>query len=142
MSTAGARWGGRMDASSAMARHWCRSSAARSVRAVGWFVQSLTLSDQDFLGRPLDRLPSTVPWKMVLDKVSWREMWPYQASFRRLTVARSGSCLPANMVTSCLTNSFVLCSVYEMCSSFLRHLCSKACMRLSRSAVSVQLSHP
>ena len=23
---------------------------------------------------------------------SWREMWPYQASFRRLTVAMSGSC--------------------------------------------------
>ena len=48
MNAAGARWGGRMDAFSAMARHCWRSSAARSVWAVGWFVQSLMLSDQDF----------------------------------------------------------------------------------------------
>ena len=55
-------------------------------------VHSLVLSIQHFLSRPRRRPTSTAPWRMVVERPSWRVTDPNHASFRLLTVARSGSC--------------------------------------------------
>ena len=34
-------------------------------------------------GRPLRRLPSTVSWSIIFDRVSWRQTWPNHDSLRR-----------------------------------------------------------
>ena len=86
-------------------------------------------------------LPSRVPCVTVFAMVLCRVMWPNQESLHRFTVANKGSCFPAKEPTCCLTYSFVLCSVYEIRRSFLKHFVSNACTRLSVSAVRVQLSH-
>ena len=81
---------------------------------MGRDVHSLTLSIQHFLCRPRRRLPSNVPWRMVLERLSWRVTCPNYSSFRLLTVARRGSCGPTRKLLSFRTQSLVLCSKQEM----------------------------
>ena len=83
-----------------------------------------------------------VPWMMFLAMVLCRVMCPNKGSLRCLTVSNKGSCIPARESTCCLTYSFVLCSMYEIHRSLLKHFFSNVCSRLSVSAVRVQLSHP
>lgn len=80
-----------------------RSSADLSRVCKLQSVHSLMLSIQAFLCLPLPRFPSTVPCRMVFDREVCLVTWPYQVSFRRLTVESRGSCSPAWVVTSCLT---------------------------------------
>ena len=103
MIVAADHWGAMVDVRAVKDHHSSLSSAWLRREAMLQPVQSFTLSNQDFLCLPLRRLPSTVPWSMVLDRDSWRETWPYQASLRRFAVARSGSCLLTWVVTFCLT---------------------------------------
>ena len=57
-------------------------------------VHSLMLSIQRFLCRPRRHPSSKMPWRMVLERLSWPVTCPNHASFRLLTVARRGSCGP------------------------------------------------
>ena len=52
---------------------------------MGRDVHSLMLSIQHFLFRPQRRQPSTVSWRMVSEKLSWRVTYQNHASFRLLT---------------------------------------------------------
>ena len=51
-------------------------------------VHSLMLSIQHFLYRSRRRLPCRVPWRKVLERLSWGVTCPNHASFSLLTVAR------------------------------------------------------
>ena len=83
-------------------------------------------SFQHFLCRPRRHPPSKVPRRMLMERLSWRVTCPNHASFRLLTVARSGSCGPTRKLILLRTQSLVLCSKLEMWKSFLRHLVSTA----------------
>ena len=51
----------------------------------------LMLTIQHLRCQPWRRLPSKVPWRMVLERPSWHVTCPNHASFRLLTVAGRGS---------------------------------------------------
>ena len=75
-----------------------RSSSSRflqealaSSSCMGRNTHSLMLSIQHFLCRPRRCPPSEMPWRMVLERLSWRVTCPNLASFRLLTVARRAS---------------------------------------------------
>ena len=57
-------------------------------------VHSLTLSFQHLLCQPRRCPHSKVPWKIVLERLSWRMACLNHESFRLLPVARRGSCGP------------------------------------------------
>ena len=78
---------------------------------------NLMLSIQHFLCRLRSRLPSKVPWRMVLERLSRRVT---SANVRLLTVARRGSCGPTRILISLCTQSLVLCSKDEMRRIFFR----------------------
>ena len=48
-------------------------------------VLSLTLSIQHFLCRPRRRPPSKVPWRMTMERLSWRVTYPNHTNVRLLT---------------------------------------------------------
>ena len=50
-----------------------------------------------------------VPWRMVLERLLRRVTCPNHASFRLLTVARSGSCGPTRELILLRTQSLLLC---------------------------------
>ena len=57
-------------------------------------IHSLMLSILDFLCCPWCHPPSKVPWRMALERLSWRATYTSHASFRLLTVTRRGFCEP------------------------------------------------
>ena len=71
---------------------------------------SKVLFIQHFLCRTQHRPPSKVPWKMVLEKLSWHVACSNHEIFRLLTVARRGSCGPTKKLILLRTQSSVLCS--------------------------------
>ena len=97
-----------------------------SSSSMGRDVHSLMLSIQHFLCRPRRRSPSKVPWRMVLERMWWRVTCPNHVSFRLLTIARRGSCLPSRKLILLRTQSLVLRSKEEMRRSFLVRLVPKA----------------
>ena len=98
------------------------------------------LSIQHICCLPLLLLPSTDPCMMVLVRELCRLTCPYQVSFLRFTVSRSSSCGPVSSSTRFRTNSFVLCSVYDIRNNFRNAFISNACILLHVSAFKVQLS--
>ena len=70
---------------------------------------SLMLSIQHFLSKPR-RLPSKIPLRMVLERLSWFVTCPNHASFRLLTVAKRFSCGLTRKLIMLRTQSLVLCS--------------------------------
>ena len=62
-----------------------------SSSGMGRYVRSLMLSIQPFLCWPWCHPPSKVPWRMVLERLSWSVTCPNHASFCFVTVARSDS---------------------------------------------------
>ena len=75
---------------------------------MGRDVQSLKLSIQHFFCRPRRRPPFYVPWRMVLERLSWRVTYPNHENVRLLTVARRGSCAPTWKLILLPTRSLVL----------------------------------
>ena len=57
-------------------------------------VHSLMLPIQHFFCWPQHRPSSKMPWRMVLERLSWHVTCQNHASFRLLTVAGRGSCEP------------------------------------------------
>ena len=108
-------------------------TALVSSSRMGRDVHALMMSNQHFLRRPQRRSVSKVHWRMDSERLSWRVTCPTQASFRLMTVARSGSCGPTRKLILVRTQSLVLCSKYEMRRSLLRHLVSKAWIFLFQS---------
>ena len=64
--------------------------ATVSSSGMGRDGQSLTLAIQDFLCRPRRRPLTKVPWRMVLERLSWRVTCPTHTTFRLLSIARRG----------------------------------------------------
>ena len=72
----------------------------------GWVEGSI----QHFLYRPRRHSPSGVPWRMVLERLSWHVIYKNHVSFHLLTVARRDSRgLLGKLILLC-TQSLVLCS--------------------------------
>ena len=103
---------------------FCKSIV--SSYGMGRDVHSLILSIQHFLCQPQHRPLSNMPWRMVLERLSWLETCPNDASFCFTTVARRDSCGPKRKLILLCTKSLVLCSKKEMWRSFLRSLVLKA----------------
>ena len=101
-------------------------------------VHSGMLSSHLFLCLPRLLPPWTVPCMTVLASPEDLVMWPYHLSFRCLTVVRRSSWGPIACRVLLRTSSLVMCSLYVMPRSFLRHLISMACILFSVSAVNVQ----
>ena len=81
-----------------------------AVSGTGRDVHSLILSIQHFLCRPWHCPTSNVPWRMVLEMLSWRVTCLNHASFHLLTVARRASCgLPRELILLC-TQWLLMCS--------------------------------
>ncbi|GFR91416.1 transformer-2 protein homolog beta [Elysia marginata] len=103
-------WGRRGDLRAEEAvffRHASLSEADLTSSYIAIPVHSLMLSHQAFFCRPRLRLPSTVPWRIVLERLLCLVTCPNQASFRRFTVASKGSCGPTYATTNSQTDSFV-----------------------------------
>ena len=101
-------------------------------------VHSGMLSSHLFLCLPRLLPPWTVPCMTVLASPVDLVMWPYHLSFHCLTVVRRSSCGPMACRVLFRTSSLVMCSLYVMPRSFLKHLISMACILFSVSAVNVQ----
>ena len=71
------------------------------------------LSIQHCLCWPWRHTPSKVPWRMVLERLSWHMTHPNHASFHLLTVASRGSCGPTRKLILLPTQSLVLCSKWR-----------------------------
>ena len=74
-----------------------------SSSSMGRDVHSMILSDlsiQYFLCWPRHSPPSQVPWRVVLERLSWRMTYPHHASFCLLTAARTSSCGPTRKASS------------------------------------------
>ncbi|GFR71588.1 hypothetical protein ElyMa_003817000 [Elysia marginata] len=103
-------WGRRGDLraeESVFCRHASLFEADLTSSYIAIPVHSLMLSLQAFFCRPRLRLPSTMPWRIVLERLSCLVTCPNQASFRRFTVASKGSCGPTYATTNSRTDSFV-----------------------------------
>lgn len=131
--------GGAILESNVRDRHTFWPSAAFISVPGDCFVQSLTLSIQAFHCLPLLHLPSVVPWRMFLDRVSWRLSWPYQGSFHCFTTGKSGGCSLARALTCSFTHSLVLCSVMVRTTTSYSFYFQ---MLGSNSALRVQFSQP
>ena len=92
------------------------------------------------LPKPWHHPPSKVPWRMVLERLSWRVLCPNHASFHFLTVARC-SCGPTRKLVSLCTQSLVLCSKQEI-QRLLRHLVLIAWILFSESASRFHVLQP
>ena len=79
---------------------------------------SLMLPIQHFPCRPRRRPPFCVPWRMVLERLSWCVTCPSHASFRLLTVARRSSCGTTRQLILLRAQSLVLCSKVEDTKKF------------------------
>ena len=71
-------------------------------------AHSLMLSIQHFLCWPRRSPPSKMPWRKVLERLSWRVTCPDLASFPLSTVARGGYCRPTRKLILLLTQPFNL----------------------------------
>ena len=116
------------------------SSAMGSNDDIDWPVHSLMLSLHDLRGILLRWLPSTVPWSIIFGSVSWRHAWPSHVSLRRLTIDSKSSC--SDVRRGYRPVSIHMLSIWHAKHSPVSFLFLKARIRLSRSAVSVQMSHP
>ena len=72
---------------------------------MGSDVHSLMLSIQYFLCWPQCRPPSKMPWRMVLERLSWCVTCMNHASFCLLTVASRGPCGPTRKLILLYTQS-------------------------------------
>ena len=119
---------------SAMTAHRPPSSVMCSNYDIDWPVHSLMLS---LRGLRLRRPPPTVPCSMIFSSVSlsWWQTWPNHDSLRRLMVGSKSFWRPARILTCCHTYSFVWYAKHSPVAFVFRS-------RLSKSAVSVQFSHP
>ena len=102
------RWGETADEETDVRRQPALSVAWMSSSGMLRVVHSLTLSSQLFLCLPRFRLPSTVPCRIVLLRVSCLVTCPNHCSLRLLTVARKGSLGPTKFWTRALKYSFVI----------------------------------
>ena len=84
---------------------------------MGRDVHSLMLSIQHFLCRPRRHPSYKVPWRMILERLSWHA-YPNYASFRLLTAARRGSCGPTKKLVLLRTQLLVLCFQVEDAQKF------------------------
>ena len=130
------------DDSAASCRQPDLSSALRIRVGLSILVHSLMLSSQLLVCLPLFLPPASVPWRTVFGKVSWRAIWPNQASFLLFMMVRRASCGPAHNLTCSLTKSLVLRSLQEIPRILLKDFVSNVWILLVVSAVSVQLSQP
>ena len=89
-------------------------------------VHSLMLSILHFLCRLQHRSPSKMPWRMVLERLSWRVTCPNHASFPLLDSFQKCFLWTHKEVELLRTQSLVLCPKYEIRRSFLMHLVSKS----------------
>ena len=66
-----------------------------------WYGQGFPLFDgvKHFLYKPWHCPPSDMPWRMVLERVSWHVTCPNHANFRPLIVARRCSCGPTRKLS-------------------------------------------
>ena len=131
------RWGTTDDLATS-SLHSSRLSAFLMAVPIVKPVHSGMLSSHLFLCLPRLLPPWTVPCMTVLASPVDLVMWPYHLSFRCLTVVRRSSCGPMACRVLFRTSSLVMCSLYVMPRSFLRHLISMACILFSVSAVNVQ----
>ena len=88
-----------------------------SSSSMGRDVDSLMLSIQHFLCRPRRRPPSKVPWRMVLERLSWRVTCPNLASVRPLNYNH-------------WTEAFISSAVRENCLDTL--ICSQLRLQLGQ----------
>ena len=88
----GRRGGGMRDDPAEILFQSFLQEALVSRSGMGRYVHSLMLFIQHFFCRPRCRPFSEVPWRMVLERLSWRVIYPNHAIVRLLTVARRGSC--------------------------------------------------
>ena len=134
------RWGTTVDFTASFL-HSSRLSAFRSMVFHPRPVHSLMLSSHRFLCLPLRLPPWTVPCSIVLASPDDRVTCPYHFSLRLFTDVRRSSYGPMAFPIQSFTCSLVMCSLYEIPRSFLKHLISNACILLSMSAVMVHVSH-
>ena len=116
-----------------MTAHWLPSSVMRCNNDIAWPDHSLMLSFHDLRGLPLRQLPPTVrQWFMTTNMA---EPW-------QLAMLDDWQCklLTSGEDTDLLPNKFV-CFMLSMSVWHAKHS-SVAFVRLSRSAVNIQLSHP
>ena len=74
-------------------------------------VHSLTLSIRHVLCRSRRRPFSTVTWRMVLERTSWRMICLNRVNFCLLTVATYGSCRPTRKLILLHTQLLVSCFI-------------------------------
>ena len=84
--------------------------------------------------------PCTVRCKIVLASPDDLDTCPNHLNLRFFTVVKISSWGPVPCLILSLTASLVMCSLYEVPSSFLKHLTSVACNFFRMSAVNVQVS--
>ena len=103
--------------------------SSTSLRALQNFhpVHSEILFSQRFYCRPLLLPPCTVPCKIVLASPDDLDTCPNHFNLRFFTVVKISSWGPMACLILSLTASLVMWSLYEMPSSFLKHLISVAC---------------
>ena len=103
------RRGDRMDEEAEVRLQAGRSEERVSSSGVDSLVHSFMLSDQLFLCLPLLRPPSTVPCKMTLERLSWRDTWPYHISFLRLNSATGTRSVRRQRVVHLNTRFWITC---------------------------------
>ena len=103
-------------------------------------VHSEILFSQRFFCRPLLLPPCTVPCKIVLASRADLDTCPNHFTLRFFTVVKISLKGPMACLILSLTAWSVMWSLYEMPSSFLKHLISVACNFFRMSAVNVQVS--
>lgn len=91
-------------------------------------VHSLILPFQDASDLLSLRPHSAVVCRITFEGLLWRVTWPKQASFRCFTNHKSGYWWFGDATTWSLTQTFVLCSQYNMCRIALKHLYSTLCL--------------
>ena len=92
--------------------------ALMSSSCMGRDLHCLMLPIQHFLCWPWCCPPSKVPWRIVLERLSWCVTCWNHVSFRLLTVARRGSCRPTRKLILLCTQSLVLCNTFSFPSKF------------------------
>ena len=107
------RLGRRGDMTYDSAKTLCQSflqKALVSSPGIGRDVHSLMLSIKPLLCWSQCHPSSTMPWRMVLERLLWHVTCLNHSSFCLLTVARRGSCVPARKFILLRNQSLVLCS--------------------------------
>ena len=103
------RWGNMRDDSAEVFFQTFLQESLVSSSGMGRDVLSLILSHKHFLCRTWGCPATKVPWRMVLERLSWlvHVTCPNPASFPLLTVARTGSCWPTRKFIVLPTQSLV-----------------------------------